>query len=666
MKTFKGILYGIAIAIAVSAGAATVYNYFPPPGMTYSPTTGFVVGSATGGAQGAGTVNAQGVFVNGAAVVTGSGLPVGANPTGTVGLTTVNGSATTFLRSDAAPPLSQAIAPTWTAAHTFAFSGIAIDVNSTNPRVRFLVSGATANQGTTLFIPSNTGIEIDSATDAAPTAAVTTLLKGTRTGAAWSGLTFGNATDNTSFTFSGTGQLSIAGGTVVGSPTGGNQGAGTINMQGCFVNGVACSTGGAAGANPTGTVGLTTVNGVAGTYMRSDAAPPLSQAIAPTWTGAHTFNPSASGATAITITNPATAVTAFKAQNNGTNDVEVVASSNTAGDAYFRSVALGGTNWSAGVQRSTNKYAVCNAVGISGTCSLLDTSGNYTVPASINTANGNANINVTGSGQVVITTTSTTTGAFVQGDFCNTAHCLHTLNTTTGQSTPFITNGPSAESAYIYTDATVPLCLGSASSCRINLDNTGHVSIQTPTSTSTASLNVSAIAGQYGEIITAPSSTGQSVGFRVFAGTNASDFTAVFTNAAQTVNYFVIDGAGSVYSQGRTAEGAGTLNVNQLYQGDQPIYREVSWAGTCTSGGCTTGISKGTGTVTRNSAGNYSVAFSASFGGNAGCTASTWSTLNNGAISTNVASANTTSVTVVVLNSSGTAVDSGFTVVCIG
>lgn len=43
------------------------------------------------------------------------------------------------------------------------------------------------------------------------------------------------------------------------------------------------------GANPTATVGLTAVNGVASTLMRSDGAPALSQAIVPTWTGAHTF-----------------------------------------------------------------------------------------------------------------------------------------------------------------------------------------------------------------------------------------------------------------------------------------------------------------------------------------------------------------------------------------
>lgn len=49
--------------------------------------------------------------------------PVGANPTGTVGLAIVNGAAATFLRSDGAPPLSQAITPTWTGLHTFAPSG---------------------------------------------------------------------------------------------------------------------------------------------------------------------------------------------------------------------------------------------------------------------------------------------------------------------------------------------------------------------------------------------------------------------------------------------------------------------------------------------------------------------------------------------------------------
>jgi hypothetical protein len=41
---------------------------------------------------------------------------------------------------------------------------------------------------------------------------------------------------------------------------------------------------------PTASVGTAAVNGVASTFMRSDAAPRLSQAIVPTWTGAHRFD----------------------------------------------------------------------------------------------------------------------------------------------------------------------------------------------------------------------------------------------------------------------------------------------------------------------------------------------------------------------------------------
>jgi len=48
--------------------------------------------------------------------------------------------------------------------------------------------------------------------------------------------------------------------------------------------------GGPSPGNPTASIGLSVINGSATTYMRSDAAPPLNQAIVPTWTGAHTFN----------------------------------------------------------------------------------------------------------------------------------------------------------------------------------------------------------------------------------------------------------------------------------------------------------------------------------------------------------------------------------------
>lgn len=58
---------------------------------------------------------------NGTDVVnaTSYGASSGANPSATVGLTAVNGSATTFMRSDGAPALNVTISPTWTGTHTF-------------------------------------------------------------------------------------------------------------------------------------------------------------------------------------------------------------------------------------------------------------------------------------------------------------------------------------------------------------------------------------------------------------------------------------------------------------------------------------------------------------------------------------------------------------------
>ena len=49
----------------------------------------------------------------------------GANPSASVGLTAVNGSAATFLRSDSAPALDQSIAPTWTGQHIFSLNSAA-------------------------------------------------------------------------------------------------------------------------------------------------------------------------------------------------------------------------------------------------------------------------------------------------------------------------------------------------------------------------------------------------------------------------------------------------------------------------------------------------------------------------------------------------------------
>jgi hypothetical protein len=60
------------------------------------------------------TVDANGRLT---AASNGTGAPSSANPSATIGLTAVNGSASTFMTSDSAPALSQGITPTWTGAH---------------------------------------------------------------------------------------------------------------------------------------------------------------------------------------------------------------------------------------------------------------------------------------------------------------------------------------------------------------------------------------------------------------------------------------------------------------------------------------------------------------------------------------------------------------------
>ncbi len=176
---------------------------------------------------------------------------IGANPSVSIGLTAKNGTANTYLRSDAAPALDVSITPTWTATHTFnntpvvpndswAYAKIQ-NVSATSRILGRITAGAgdieelTGTQTTTLLDVFTSGLQ----------------------------------------------------GVVPAS------GGGTTNFlraDGTFA--VPPGTGGGGTpANPTASVGLTAVNGIATTYMRSDAAPALSVAIAPTWTGAHIFSP---------------------------------------------------------------------------------------------------------------------------------------------------------------------------------------------------------------------------------------------------------------------------------------------------------------------------------------------------------------------------------------
>lgn len=92
-----------------------------------------------------------------------STLPTGANPTASLGLTAINGSSANFMRSDASPALSQAISPTWTNPHIFSngfsstLSNGTLFVPSATIGVSQTVPRYLFNGATTVFMQSGFG-----------------------------------------------------------------------------------------------------------------------------------------------------------------------------------------------------------------------------------------------------------------------------------------------------------------------------------------------------------------------------------------------------------------------------------------------------------------------------------------------------------------------------
>lgn len=97
----------------------------------------------TGYVSGAGVISATDTILQAIQKLNGNidaiSVPIGANPSATIGLTAVNGSASTFMRSDGAPALNQTITPTWTGKHIFnptlTSTGNAISLNMTTSGV---------------------------------------------------------------------------------------------------------------------------------------------------------------------------------------------------------------------------------------------------------------------------------------------------------------------------------------------------------------------------------------------------------------------------------------------------------------------------------------------------------------------------------------------------
>lgn len=96
---------------------AAQWNSYFAAKQDYTPGSGYLTGMGTSGHLAKWSA-VTGVLQDGGL------LPLAANPAASAGLSAVNGVATTFMRSDAAPALSQAIVPTWSGVHTFTLAPV--------------------------------------------------------------------------------------------------------------------------------------------------------------------------------------------------------------------------------------------------------------------------------------------------------------------------------------------------------------------------------------------------------------------------------------------------------------------------------------------------------------------------------------------------------------
>lgn len=144
----------------------------------------------------------------------GGGGPSPANPSGLIGLTAVNGVAATYDRSDSTHALDQSIAPTWTGAHIFT-NAIPISIQSTTPRIVFNETdgGADAKQWDETIAAGIWALRTRTDADGAGVNAIT-VTRGA--GTAITNISLGNATNNPTGTWLGSGTFTFNGSTVTG------------------------------------------------------------------------------------------------------------------------------------------------------------------------------------------------------------------------------------------------------------------------------------------------------------------------------------------------------------------------------------------------------------------------------------------------------------------
>lgn len=361
-------------------------------------------------------------------------------------------------------------------------------------------------------------------------------------------------------------------------------------------------------ANPSATIGLTAVNGSATTPMRSDAAPALSQSISPTWSALHTFGhgavvtgvaSSSLGTSALVISGSSTSGQSnglFVAAGTNASD-NVIRLQNQAQTTNFFILtgngagSLGpsgslGLAWNAAGNVSSaapssgvaftatgiaSQYAaVFTAGGTSGTqkgLSAVTTTQNATDKIiNVNNSLSNLldifgdghgdigpNLSWTAGGNWSIAVPTSGISAVING--LNANYVLQLASTSAANVLGFGWNVGNTSNAWnvfsqgndplsVGTNGTQSLFLVTAGTTRVNVNGNGAISVSAP-SVGTA-LSVTGLANATTALVQGSSTSGQSFGLRVQAGTTAADNGFIVTNPAGSVNYFEVRGDGVV------------------------------------------------------------------------------------------------------------------------
>lgn len=416
---------------------------------------------------------------------------------------------------------------------------------------------------------------------------------------------------------------------------------------------------GVSGANPTATVGPTANNGSATTYMRSDASPAFCLTCSFTQTGTWAFTPS--GATPLTVTSPASSIAMI-----------IQGAASTGAGLEFRDGNTG-----------NKQYAVGSNVSILGDFEIYDLSAGIS-RFQVNT-NGAVNIAAPGNG-VALTATG------VAGSRATTINGSATASQSFGLLVSAGTNA--SDIAFEVTNQAVTTNfinilgsgaggIGPTSALGLGWNTAGAMTIAAPTSG--ISLGINGAANSYTENIVASSTTGQSLGLRIQAGTNSSDFALGIANAAGSATLFALFGDGGVNVGSPTGgdKGAGSINAQSMFVNNNAVCLASGTncpgaaslhyaAATFSLSGSSCSVINGVGisTCTWAATGNATVFFTSGLFTSASTvncvgTASGGSTtqFTNNTPSGSGGSVNTNVFT---FNGAGLAVNGGFTLICLG